>query len=248
MSLSKDKIWPVLVSLGSASIMILAFFIPSVQDQWDRYQSRKVIERFETLGDAFFEEERYAMAEEAFAKAYELSEEKRLDLEIKRLQSKISQIGQADYWGQTLPEDIQEIDFQYLLHLQDTAAGRKYRVATLNSYGSFLAGSKRHKEALAAFQEALALDSLDVIAYINLGNLFDELGNPTEAERAYCAATRIEPANDHAHYNLALLYESQKQYAKALLAIEHALQINPTDIDAQQALARIRVSAAKKQE
>ena len=39
------KLWPLLVSLGSAMVMLLAFFIPSVQDQWDRYQSREVIQQ-----------------------------------------------------------------------------------------------------------------------------------------------------------------------------------------------------------
>ena len=27
------KVWPLLVSLGGASVMLLAFFIPSLQDQ-----------------------------------------------------------------------------------------------------------------------------------------------------------------------------------------------------------------------
>ncbi len=50
--------WPFLASLGGATVMILAFFIPSLQDQWDRYQSRKVIEEFVTLGDQLYDEGR----------------------------------------------------------------------------------------------------------------------------------------------------------------------------------------------
>jgi tetratricopeptide (TPR) repeat protein len=43
----RQPIWkrfgPWLASASSALIMVLAFFIPSVEDQWDRYQARQVI-------------------------------------------------------------------------------------------------------------------------------------------------------------------------------------------------------------
>ena len=45
----KEKLWPFLAGVGSAAVMVLAFFIPSLQDQWDRYQSRKVIEQYVNL-------------------------------------------------------------------------------------------------------------------------------------------------------------------------------------------------------
>jgi hypothetical protein len=57
--------------------MILAFLIPSIQDQWDRYQSRRVIQQYVAMGDDFVREENFTMAEQAFAKAFELSEERR---------------------------------------------------------------------------------------------------------------------------------------------------------------------------
>src|SRR4249920_2203104 len=104
------KIWPIVVSMGSASIMILAFFIPSIQDQWDRYQSRQVIKQYEKLGNEFFESENFEMAEEAFAKAFELSEQKRIDLEIKRLSAKVNRIGSDPTWGTKAPEDLKDID------------------------------------------------------------------------------------------------------------------------------------------
>src|SRR5712671_6137644 len=91
--------WPFLASLGGAMVMILAFFIPSLQDQWDRYQSRKVIEEFVTLGEQLFDESRYVMAEEAFAKAFELSEFKRLDVEVKRLNARVNRVHDDPDWN-----------------------------------------------------------------------------------------------------------------------------------------------------
>jgi len=40
------RVWPLLVSTGSALVMLLASFIPSIQEQWDRFQARQVIERY----------------------------------------------------------------------------------------------------------------------------------------------------------------------------------------------------------
>jgi hypothetical protein len=59
----QKKIWPIIVSGGSVFAMLVSFFIPSIQDQWDRFQSRKVVEKYVALGDAFFNEERYDMAD-----------------------------------------------------------------------------------------------------------------------------------------------------------------------------------------
>src|SRR5438105_2952875 len=122
------KIWPVLVSLGGASVMILAFFIPSVQDQWDRYQARQVIEQYEKLGNEFFEEEHFEMAEEAYAKAFELSNASRLDLEVKRFNARINRIGSDPNWGSKPPEGLKDIDFQFLLHFQKGEDKAKHRL------------------------------------------------------------------------------------------------------------------------
>ena len=78
------RVWPYMVSLGGAVVMLVAWFIPSIQDQYDRYESRKVIERYVELGDDFMNEEQFRMAEEAYGKAYELSEPRRLDIEVNR--------------------------------------------------------------------------------------------------------------------------------------------------------------------
>src|SRR5215831_6211194 len=162
------RIWPVLVSIGSASVMILAFFIPSVQDQWDRYQARQVIKQYEKLGNEFFEGDNFELAEEAYAKAFELSEQKRLDLEIKRLNAKVNRIGSDPTWGSKAPEDLKDVDFQFLLHFQRGDDKIKNRILTLNCYGVFLASEDRREDAEKIFRDAIKLDSADVLAFINL--------------------------------------------------------------------------------
>lgn len=221
-----------MVSASSALIMILAFFIPSLQDQWDRYQSRKVIQQYVQIGDDFFQEERFEMAEEAYQKAFVLSEEKRLDIEMKRLRAKISRISYEPEWGKKPPEDVREVDFQFLLHLQKDESHKAERVSTLNSYGIFLAANKKLKESEAAFREALQLDSTDVLAYVNYANLLDQKGKKQEAEKFYQKAIKLEPENERAHYNLGLLYKEWKEYEKAKKEFHLAVALDSTDTDA----------------
>lgn len=229
----KEKIWPFLAGVSSALVMILAFFIPSLQDQWDRHQSRKIINQYESLGNDFYEEERFDMAEQAYEKAFDLSDNKRLDIEIKRLTARINQVNMNPKWNDTIPEGLEEIDFQYVLHLQKGKEKEKERVGTLNSYGIFLVASQKTKEAEAAFKEAIQLDSVDVLAYVNLGNLYDQQGKKTDAMKNYLKAISLDKDNARAHYNLGLLYEEQGKMEEAKNEFAASLKADSTDADAK---------------
>lgn len=227
----REKIWPFLAGMGSALVMVLAFFIPSLQDQYDRYQSRKVIGQYENLGNDFFDEERYDMAEQAYQKAFELSDNKRLDLEVKRLESKINRINLDPKWGAAAPEDLEEIDFQYVLHLQKGKEHAKARVSTLNSYGIFLVTKHLLVKAETVFREAIQTDSSDARAYINMGNLNDQQGRKAAAVKFYQQAIAIDTDNARAHYNLGLLYQEQGQTQLARQEFAAALKADSADTD-----------------
>jgi tetratricopeptide (TPR) repeat protein len=227
---SFNKVGTFLAGAGSASVMFLAFLLPSIQDQYDRYQSRKVISKYEQLGNDFFAEEKYELAEQAYEKAYELSENKRLDIEVKRLNSKINTIGNNPAWGATPPEEIQDVDFQFLLKMAK-GQDKMDRVAILNSYGVYLVGLKRVKEAKDVFEEAIALDTTEAVTYINLGNLYDQEEKKLEAEKCYLKAIHLDENNARAHYNLGLLYEEQGKLPAAKKEIEKTLKLEPGDED-----------------
>jgi len=227
---SYSKLWTFMAGAGSASVMILAFLLPSVQDQYDRYQARKVINKYEQLGNEFFEEEKYTLAEQAYAKAYELSENKRLDIEVKRLNAKVNTISENPNWGAEPPEEIQDVDFQFLLKMEK-GKDKIDRVAVLNSYGIYLASLKRIKEAKDAFNEAIKLDTAEAVTYINLGNLCDQEGKLTDAEKCYVKAISLDKNNERAHYNLGLLYIEQNKLIDAKNEFEKILKTNPDDAD-----------------
>lgn len=240
------KIWPLVVSVGSASMMILAFFVPSIQDQWDRYQARQVIRQYEKLGNEFFESEHFEMAEEAYGKAFELSEQKRLDLEIKRLNARVNRIGSDPTWGTKAPEGLQDIDFQFLLHFQSGEDKIKNRVSTLNCYGVFLASENRYAEAEKTFKDAIKLDSTDVQAWVNMGSLFFYDDKIDEAQRYYLRAIALDPENSRAHYNLGLLYSDRQDLENAKKEFSKALEFDPGDPDAQAELDSVTDRALNK--
>ncbi len=226
------KIWPLLASVGSAGVMMITFLIPSLQDQWDRYESRKIIQQYVELGDEFFTEKNYKLAEETYKKAYELSEEKRIDIEEKRLRAKINLIYQDLAWGSDLPEGLEDVDFQFLLHLQKGVPHNKERAETLTSYGIYLASVNRKKEAEKVINEAILLNPNEPLAYINLGNLMDELGKRTEAGGAYRKAISLDPRNVQAHYNLGLLFSESGKVKAANREFAKAIELDPADSDA----------------
>lgn len=237
-SLTK-KAWPYVATVSSASVMLLAFFIPSIQDQWDRYQSRKVIGQYVSLGDDFMEEERYDMAEKAYEKAFELSVQTRLEIEMKRLKARVHRMSLLVEWGAKPPEDLEEIDFQLLLHLQKGHEHEKERAYTLNSYASFLAGSKKLKEAEAALAEALRMDPESAMLHLNLGNLQDQAGKKDEALTSYLKALALDPSSLNAHYNLGLLYVELGRNQEARQSFEAALKLAPDDVETRKQLNQV---------
>jgi tetratricopeptide (TPR) repeat protein len=240
------KIWPLLASISSASVVILAFFIPSIQDQWDRYQARQVIKQYEKLGNEFFDGEHFEMAEEAYAKAFELSEQKRLDLEIRRLSARVNRIGSDPTWGTKAPEGLKDIDFQFLMHFQSGEDKVKNRVSTLNCYGVFLASENRNEEAEKVFKDAIKLDSMDVLAFVNMGSLYFNDDKINEARKYYLKAVSLDPENPRAHYNLGLLYSDQHDLDNAKKEFSKAIAFDPDDEDAKAELDSIERSSNKK--
>lgn len=224
---------------GSATIMVLAFFIPSLQDQWDRYQSRQVIDQYERLGNDFYEEEKYDMAEQAYGKAFELSENKRLDLEMLRLKAKINRINMNPEWGTEPPEDLEEVDFEYVLHFHKGKEHEKERVETLNSYGIFLAALEKTSEAKDQFMEAMKLDPKDPTAFINIANLYSETGNSKLALEFYLKAKNLDNKNARLHYNLGLLYLEEGKTEEAKNEFTETLKIDPSESDAKAQLDKL---------
>ncbi len=233
------RVQPWLAGAASASVTVLAFFLPSLQEQWDRWQARQVIQRYVTLGRAFMREGRYKLAEETYAKAFDLSESRRLDIEEERLAAKVARVNEDPEWGRDNPEGLEESDFLYLLQLQDGghAADRVAQAVTLDSYGVFLTSEQRFAEAESTFRRSIALDSTRASAWVRLGNVLADRERPAEAERAYRRGLALDPRSVSGNYDLGLLLAQTGRPAEAERAVRRALELSPRDADALRVLA-----------
>jgi tetratricopeptide (TPR) repeat protein len=93
--------------------------------------------------------------------------------------------------------------------------------------------------ARLAYERALRLDPALSDAYINLGRLVHEDGDPAEAARLYHLALEHAPDDPIAHYDLALALEDQNHPAAAVKHYERAIEIDDEFADAHFNLGRL---------
>ncbi len=200
-------IWSMLTSVGSFLVVIFSFLLPSYQEQTDRARSLEVIERYEKVGDQFFTKGLYAEAEKVFGRAFEFSENKRLDIELKRLKARISKVYEKDDWVKTEIEELDEGDFLFLI---ETLKDKKERSDVLGAYGVFKSLQGKKSEARKLLEESLSVDPGNTVSEINLGNVYDEMGMKDKARMSYLSALEKEKDSIPALYNLALLHDEKK--------------------------------------
>jgi Tfp pilus assembly protein PilF len=224
-------------AVGSGLMVVLAFLIPSLQEQWNQFESRRVLQRHVELGREFMREGKYELAEESFAKAFELSENKRLDIDEERLKAKVQAVNLNPNWGAKNPKGLEETDFLYLLQIQRDENQLKERAATLNCYGTFLASAHRPNEAEAKLRAAIRLDPSNAAAYISLGNLLRDRGQLPDAESAYREALRYDAHNSHIYYDLGLALDEENHPSEAEDAFRKAVEYSPRNPELLQTLA-----------
>ena len=91
--------------------------------------------------------------------------------------------------------------------------------------------------ARAAYQRALELDPDLVDAYVNLGRIVHETGEPSAAALLYRAALERSPEDPIVHFNLALALEDTDGATAAAQQYERALTIDADFADAHYNLA-----------
>ncbi len=102
------------------------------------------------------------------------------------------------------------------------------------------------EKAVVYYQQAIADDPQNPVAYFNLGDAYYRLKNFPEAAKAFEQATISEDARlkQWAYYNLGNTYFQMQQYQKAVNYYQKALQLNPQDFDSkfnlELALQRLR--------
>ena len=97
----------------------------------------------------------------------------------------------------------------------------------------------RPKEAEAAFERSLDLDTRNVTAYYNLGRLRFESGDDPAAERFLREALRLDPSSADARVLLALVLDRRGHAGEAEMELRKALQVQPWSLSAHFNLGRL---------
>ncbi len=88
---------------------------------------------------------------------------------------------------------------------------------------------ERREEATRFLTVAVALRPNDSMAWVNLGEAFNQQENYSEAERSYHQALRIKPDNIHAYYSHGNSLKQQWKHADAEKSYREAIRISPNE-------------------
>jgi len=106
----------------------------------------------------------------------------------------------------------------------------------------------RHRKAIPILEAARDAEPGNAMIWINLGAAY--LGNPilATAEQqlraidAFEKALQINPAAPNVHYNLGLIFVDRGDRDLAVAAFRRAMEINPSDCDARQWVAKLEAA------
>jgi tetratricopeptide (TPR) repeat protein len=125
----------------------------------------------------------------------------------------------------------------------DAAAGHKRAWMAL---GHLLEASKPN-DAVAAYQQAAALDAKDPEPRLLAGSLLEK-DHPAEAESEYKQALAIVPGNSDALTALTNLYMRQKRFSDAESLLRKLAVVNPKEAGVRLQLGRMLIISGKKEE
>ena len=99
--------------------------------------------------------------------------------------------------------------------------------ARLRALGNTLFRQARYRDALAAYQQALALDPHSARAHHDLATAYMKLGRRDSAETLYITALRLDSTFVRAYHNLAVAYGEEGRHPEGVALLEEAVRIDP---------------------
>lgn len=90
------------------------------------------------------------------------------------------------------------------------------------------------------YRKALEVNPKSTVSMFNLGNTLAQQNKLQEAMEQYVGATKIEKDKDNlaqVYHNMGVIFQSQKDYAKAVEAYKESLRNNPKDDETRYNLA-----------
>jgi tetratricopeptide (TPR) repeat protein len=91
--------------------------------------------------------------------------------------------------------------------------------------GKAYLGKKQYNDAISYYRKAIKLKPQDIYRYIDLAQIYSEMGNYSEAINTLKKASEIAPINPDVKFNLADTYLRIGQFEEALSILEQGIKI-----------------------
>jgi Tfp pilus assembly protein PilF len=101
------------------------------------------------------------------------------------------------------------------------------------------------KEAVDAYEQAVATDAGSAGAWVNLGTIYFNARQFGRAEQYYRKALEADADYPLAHFNMANLFDERRDYLRARDHYETAVRLNPSYADAHYNLALLHQSCGR---
>jgi putative inorganic carbon (HCO3(-)) transporter len=129
-------------------------------------------------------------------------------------------------WGNRWDSGKLPLAHKAYRHATDLAP---HQATLYTDWGMVDLGSGKLAQAAAKFRRAVDLDATDGYAWTHLGDVEWALGRTDEALAAYTQATHWAPGLSYAHLGMARCYGDLGREKAARLALQQALQLDPTN-------------------
>ena len=134
---------------------------------------------------------------------------------------------------------------QAIAKLKIATAALPRHAQAWNHLGLAYHGARQYPEALAAYRQALVLDSHLAAARFNLGSLLLEQNNPAAAVPELTTYTLLQPSSAAGWLKLGLAQFRARQTALGVPALNTALRLQPVNPEAWNALGLIALEKNK---
>ncbi len=125
-------------------------------------------------------------------------------------------------------EKFSQGSFQEASDLLEKSGGDERDPEVLLKLGASYYNQRKYDEAIAAYEEVIALDKGNAVIYNGLGNVYRDRKDPDKAIESYRKAIEIDPMSPLAYSNLAILLSDSGKIEEARLVIGQGLEKIPT--------------------
>lgn len=123
-----------------------------------------------------------------------------------------------------------------VISVKDAYTERSDANSKLFDKASASAKSKKTDEAISLFNQIVANDPKDFVAWTELGSAYFEKEKFSDAEKAYAKAIELKPDFMPALMNFGKLFIADKKFADAIPVLEKVISLDATSADAHQFL------------